>query len=209
MSQLKTCIVIAGGDVAEKIIVPEHALVICADCGYRHALAQNIHPDVLVGDFDSYLGELPEDSEIIRLPAEKDVSDTWYAVQYAQEQGCSRFEIYGTFGGERIDHAIANLQLLHAMAEKHLTAVLYFKNQVLLTVKNNAFRFSNQDYQQFSVFALSDKCCSVSISGAKYELENTELVNFFPLGLSNECIATDSPVVSVKKGTLLLVLTKK
>ncbi|MDE6657231.1 MAG: thiamine diphosphokinase, partial [Oscillospiraceae bacterium] len=130
ITQIKTCVIIAGGDVTEKINIPEHALIICADCGYSHALAQNICPDIIVGDFDSYKGQLPENSKIIYLPTEKDVSDTWYAVQYAHEQGYSRFEIYGACGGERIDHTIANLQLLHAMAEKNLEVILYHKNQI-------------------------------------------------------------------------------
>ncbi|MBD5143330.1 MAG: thiamine diphosphokinase [Ruminococcus sp.] len=209
MNQVKTCVIISGGDVAEKIFIPEKALIICADCGYRHALAQNIQPDIIVGDFDSYQGELPENSKIICLPTEKDVSDTWYAVQYAHEQGYSKFEIYGTFGGERIDHTIANLQLLHAMVEKNLEFVLYYKNQVLLAIKNNAYQISNQEYQQFSVFALSEICYDVSISGAKYLLHHVKLTNSFPWGLSNECIATDFPIVSVKEGILLLVLTRK
>lgn len=209
INQIKTCVIIAGGDVAEKIIVPDKALIICADSGYSHALAQNIQPDVIVGDFDSYKGKLPENSKIIYLPTEKDVSDTWYAVEYAQEQGYSKFEIYGTCGGERIDHTIANLQLLHAMAEKNLESILYYKNQILLAIKNNAYQISNQDYQQFSVFALSNKCFDVNISGAKYELHHVELTNSVPLGLSNECIGTSSPVVSVGEGIILLVLTKK
>ncbi|MDE5738307.1 MAG: hypothetical protein K2H93_08075, partial [Oscillospiraceae bacterium] len=65
------------------------------------------------------------------------------------------------------------------------------------------------EYQQFSVFALSDVCYDVNISGAKYLLHHVKLTNSFPWGLSNECIATGLPIVSVKDGILLLVLTRK
>ncbi|MDE5754900.1 MAG: thiamine diphosphokinase [Oscillospiraceae bacterium] len=208
MPEVKSCVIIAGGEVYEKIEIPENALVICADCGYQHALAQGIVPDVIVGDFDSYTGKLPDDPEIIHLPVEKDVSDTWFAVQYAEEHGCREFAVYGTCGGERVDHMIANLQLLHAMAEKDLKAVFYYKNQILLTVKNTSFRFSGRDYPEFSVFALSDQCIGVSISGAKYELKSIRLSNTFPLGLSNCCTADAFPEISVTEGTLLLVLTE-
>ena len=64
MNQVKTCVIISGGDIAEKIFIPEKALIICADCGYRHALAQNIQPDIIVGDFDYFQGELRENIEI-------------------------------------------------------------------------------------------------------------------------------------------------
>ncbi len=203
----KTCIIIAGGDVTEQIYLPEHAFVICADCGYLHALKQQIIPDLLVGDFDSYTDQLPEKTEIVRLPIEKDVSDTWYAVQWAMEHGFENFEIYGACGGERIDHTIANLQLMRFMAMKHLNAVLYAGIQILLTVTpEKSFCFQKEAYPHFSVFALSNICRGVTIKGAKYALENAELVSHFPLGLSNE--TEDQAEISVQEGNLLLILTK-
>lgn len=208
----KSCVVIAGGEVHEKIQIPENAVVICADCGYHHARSQGILPDMIVGDFDSCQNpdELPEHAGIIRLPVQKDVSDTWFAVQYAvTELHCTEFHVYGTCGGERVDHMIANLQLLHHMGEQNLQTRFYDKNQILLPVKNGNFQFSGRDYPEFSVFALSAQCKGVSISGAKYELKNVVLHNTFPLGLSNCCEENSSPEISVRDGILLLVLTKK
>ena len=72
---MKHCVIIAGGDLHGEVNVPKDALLICADCGYRHAKAQRIIPDVLMGDFDSYTDEFPTNCEIIRHPAEKDETD--------------------------------------------------------------------------------------------------------------------------------------
>ncbi|MDE6730465.1 MAG: thiamine diphosphokinase [Oscillospiraceae bacterium] len=207
----KKSVIIAGGEVHEKIQIPENAFVICADCGYHHAQAQGIVPDVIVGDFDSCQNpdKLPDHAEIIRLPVEKDVSDTWFAVQYAVTQlHCTEFHVYGTCGGARVDHMIANLQLLHHMGELGLQTRFYYKNQILLSVKNSDFQFSGRDYPEFSVFALSETCF-VTISGAKYLLQDHELKNTFPLGLSNCCDANSFPEISVRDGIALLVLTKK
>ncbi|MDF3003432.1 MAG: thiamine diphosphokinase, partial [Bacillota bacterium] len=64
--------------------------IICADGGYMHAAQVGLRPHVLIGDFDS-LGkealELQKDFEgsggrIIRLPAEKDDTDTLYCLKY-------------------------------------------------------------------------------------------------------------------------------
>lgn len=205
----KTCIIIAGGDVTEKIIPDDRVgLIICADSGYRYALEQGIKPDVLIGDFDSYTDELPEDVKIIRYPVEKDVSDTWAAVQYGREQGIQNFEIYGGCGGDRIDHTIANLQLLHAIASENMIGDIRYGNQRLITVHaGSSFTVFSDIFPDFSVFALSDICRGVSITGAKYPLKDADLTNRFPLGLSNEC--QEDAVISVQEGSLLLVLTEK
>ncbi|MDE5885565.1 MAG: thiamine diphosphokinase [Oscillospiraceae bacterium] len=207
----KSCVIIAGGEVHEKIEIPENAVIICADCGYHHAQAQGIIPDVIVGDFDSCQNsdKLPDHTEIIRLPVEKDVSDTWFAVQYAMtELHCTEFHVYGTCGGERVDHMIANLQLLHYMGTQDLQTRFYYKNQILQLLKNSDFRFSGRDYPEFSVFALS-KTCFVTISNVKYPLQDHKLKNTFPLGLSNCCDENSFPEISVRDGIVLLVLTKK
>jgi len=209
MSNYLSCIIIAGGDVKEPIHLDNRErLIICADGGYRHALKQGIKPDVLIGDFDSYTDNLPDDIEIVRLPVEKDVSDTWAAVQYGKEQGIKIFEIYGGCGGDRIDHTIANLQLMHYIASEGMSGFLRYGNQKLVTVCPGVeFPVQAVTFPYFSVFALSDVCKGVTIKGAKYPLKNAELTNRFPLGLSNEC--REDVLVSVREGSLLLVLTEK
>ncbi len=209
ISHLKTCIIIAGGEVQEEIQVFPDALVLCADSGYARALQQNIRPHVLIGDFDSYTDSLPEDIKIIRYPAEKDVSDTWAAVQFGKEKGRTDFMIYGAFGGDRIDHSIANFQLLRAIAEENLTAEFYYKKQVIKNLNaGKKISFFRHSFPSFSVFALSEVCKGVTIRGAKYPLENAELKNSFPLGLSNEGSEPHAEI-SVQEGNLMLVLTKK
>ena len=204
------CTIIAGGDVQEKIDLHdrEKQLLICADGGYFHALEQGIEPDVLMGDFDSYTGKLPEKVNIIRYPEEKDFSDTWAAVQYGKEQGAEIFELYGGCGGERFDHTIANLQIMRALAKEHLQAVMFYQNQKLVTLSaGETFSVPAEKFPEFSVFALSDVCRGVSITKAKYKLHNAELTNQFPLGLSNSC--QGNAEISVQEGEILLVLRKK
>jgi thiamine pyrophosphokinase len=208
VKQAAKCVIIAGGDVQEKISVYPDFLVICADGGYRHALAQNIKPDVLIGDFDSYTDELPEDIKIIRYPVEKDISDTWACVEYAKQHGCQFFNIYGAFGGDRIDHSIANFQLIRRMAEENLDFTMFYKNQRIINLHAGYGQRLRPDLNSyFSVFALSDTCKGVTIKGAKYPLENAALKNNFPLGLSNEFIG-EYLEISVKEGNLLLILTE-
>ncbi len=206
---MKTCVIIAGGDVTGEIRIPKNALVICADCGYRHALQQGIEPDVLIGDFDSYTEPLPEHCKILKHPIEKDETDTMLAVYYGKEQGCQMFNIYGVFGGRRIDHSIANIQMLHHMYEMQLNAVLYHGNTIV-SVQSPEMGVGMYPYYEgsFSLFALTDTCEGVTIKGTKYTAENITLKNSFPLGVSNS-IKDEFAEVEIKSGLLLVVQVRE
>ena len=62
-------------------------LVIAADSGWRNALKLGEKPAVLIGDFDSFGGPLPDGPEIIALKREKDDTDTQAAAGVAVARG--------------------------------------------------------------------------------------------------------------------------
>lgn len=204
----RTGIIIAGGDVKETIEIPEHTLVVCADCGYRHALAQGIVPDAIVGDFDSWTESLPEGTEILRHPPEKDDTDTWLAIEYAKSHGCGDFVIYGAFGGDRIDHAIANIQLLHRMETNALTGTLVYGDQrvSLLSGGEYVVEILHENCGMFSLFSLTEQCTGVTVRNAKYPLEDAVLRQDYPLGVSNETLG-NKVYITIETGVLLIVQT--
>jgi thiamine pyrophosphokinase len=106
--------------------------------------------------------------------------------------------------GGRIEHSIANIQLLTRIAEEGGIGYLYDDNKVLTVIKDSEIEFPTKENGFISVFSLSDKSEGVTISGLKYEIENAELTNNFPLGVSNEYIGKPSKI-SVKKGILLII----
>lgn len=203
---MRSCVIIAGGDLRGNVRIPENALVICADCGYRHAKAQGIVPDVLMGDFDSFLGEFPEQCEIIRHPAEKDETDTMLAVYYGRDRKCTEFHIYGAFGGERIDHSISNIQMLYHMAVNGLHGILYDGTSCLTVQMPGTMRYQRTN-GYLSVFSLTDECTGLTMHGTKYPLENARLTNTFPLGTSNEIIS-EYAEITLESGALLVVQTE-
>ncbi len=202
---MRTCIIIAGGDLPGTITISEHALVICADCGLRHAQRLGIVPDLIVGDFDSFTDTLPDGIETLRLPVEKDVTDTMQAVLYGAGRGCREFHIYGVFGGARIDHSLANIQMLHTMHTRGLKGVLHHGGTIVETQSpaDGVCRYPRFD-GDFSVFALTDACEGVTIRGCKYNVEEITLKNSFPLGVSN-CITDEYAEISTRTGLLLIV----
>ena len=90
-------------------------VTVSADCGYKNAKLLGIVPQFAVGDFDSETqNEIPRETEIIEVPAEKDFTDTALAVDVALEQGADFIYIIGGLGG-RLDHTMANLALLEKL----------------------------------------------------------------------------------------------
>ena len=206
---MRICVIIAGGDVTGTIDIPEDAYVICADCGLRHAHAQGIVPDLILGDFDSYTEALPEGIPVLRLPVEKDVTDTFRAVQYGEEQGIGHFHIYGAFGGARIDHSIANLQMLRYLYERGEGAVLYHGSTTVSMQYGRGITFRYPRFRgDFSLFALTQACTDVTIRGCKYNAEGITLRDSFPLGVSNT-ITEENAEITVGDGALLVVQVRE
>jgi thiamine pyrophosphokinase len=92
-------------------------LVIAADGGARHASRLEVTIDAWVGDGDSLDAEgmaalLAAGVPMERVSPDKDESDTELAVREALRRGAEGIVIVGGLGGTRIDHALANIDLL-------------------------------------------------------------------------------------------------
>lgn len=200
----KKCVIISGGDYYLPDNAANGAFVIACDKGYEYCLKSGITPDLIVGDFDSYSGDIPRVGEVKVLPHDKDDTDTMFAVKEACARGYNDIYIYCALGG-RYDHFLANLQTA-AYAALHGAKVritgLYDDFYVF---SSGEITLKKQEEKSLSVFALSDKCEGVTIKGAKWELDGAELVNGFPLGASNEWCGDEDAVIGVKKGVLMVV----
>lgn len=205
---MANCIVISAGDIDDLSILKSSSLnsyIICADGGYIHASNAGIYPDVVIGDFDTFLGELPADIECIRYPSEKDDTDTMLAIKLAIDRGYKNITIFGATGG-RFDHTYANVQALAFATEHGCTASIINGTTTITHIKNDRIILPSMS-GIFSVFAYSDICEGVTISGAKYELDKATVTNTFAIGTSNEFVDSDVEI-SVENGSLLIVITK-
>lgn len=204
MSQ--TCLIITG---APQCHIPPSAqgadYIIACDQGYGHAVSAGIVPDLVVGDFDSWPGPIAAGIEVRRADPVKDETDTFLAMEAAIEKGYKNLIICGAFGG-RIDHELANISLCGYAAEKGIHCTLVDQNHQIFAFQNGTRRISRGRWTKISIFAMDRIVRGVTLSGLRYPLEEAELTNTFPLGVSNE-FAADKAVVSVKEGMLLVVLS--
>ena len=181
-------------------------LVIAADAGLRYLEEQGIRADLVIGDFDT-LKYIPGHSNTIALNAEKDDTDTLAAVREGIRAGYTSFHIYCGTGG-RIDHTMANLQVIAYLSANNMCGFLFDNGTVITAMTNGSLCFGKIPCGYVSVFSCSEKAEGVTLCGLKYELNHATLTNTFPVGVSNEFIGRESSI-SVGSGTLFIVFPKE
>lgn len=202
----KICYIVCAGEKCRLgFSAKEDDLVIAADGGLSYLEGENIKPDIIIGDFDS-LGYKPEGKNVIKLNTCKDETDTFSCVEKGMSLGYDFFKIYCATGG-RIDHTVANLQLLSYIAKNGRRGEIYSEDSVLTAVKNGELRLEERQSGYISVFSLSDESRGVCIENLKYTVSNATLTSTFPIGTSNEFIGKPARI-SVEDGTLLIVFPR-
>lgn len=206
---MKRCHIFAGGDLGKidnTWFNTHNDFIICADGGYRHAKKIDLEPDIIVGDFDSYTGKLPKNTEIYRSVPEKDDTDTLMAVKIAIEHGYDLIYLYGALGGSRFDHAFANIQTMLYAHEHGASLILVGNEYICLQGKGEAMypRTSKYGEKYFSVFALTDTVKIKSLRGVKYPLENYSMKPSYPIGVSNE-ITSAQAFLDIEYGIALVI----
>lgn len=204
---MKRCFIFAAGSFYGLREAPLAGdVVIAADAGFRLCRELGVTPDLLMGDFDSM--EAPKDfAHLIRVPVEKDDTDTMLAVKTGLERGETEFHIYGGMGGRRTDHTIANFQALLYLARRGAQGWLYGQGERYTAVCGGTVTFPARDRGILSVFCLGADARDVSIQGGQYPLHHAVLTAEFPLGVSNHFVG--QPItVSVRDGSLLIGLVE-
>lgn len=181
-------------------------VIVCADSGMDYARRCGVVPSIVLGDFDSYSGALPGNTEIIRLPAEKDDTDTMFAARLGLERGVDEFLIAGGIGG-RLDHTLGAVQTLNFLVSNGAAASMCDGKQSI-EVLNAPFtkEYSPDGVAYFSLLALTPQVTGVTLKGFKYPLCDAVLTYDFPLAVSNEIISPAAEV-SARSGRLAVVRT--
>lgn len=202
---MDTCALVAASDFnSQQFAKMQDAgafdYVIAADAGYAHVRSVGATPNLAVGDFDS-LGFMPADCPIEEFPAHKDMSDLEIALGRAAELGFKRIVVFGALGG-RLDHTIANMQLLARFAEEGLETIVVGLDSVMgYVVGPGLLQLPSGHTGTVSVFSLCAESQGVTEEGLEYGLEDASLSNRTTLGLSNELIGKPASI-AVRKGTL-------
>lgn len=203
-----------GGEVDKSALesaISEDALVIAADSGYDNAkkLKYAERCDFVVGDFDS-TNETAfcSRAKIVRVPAEKNETDTQLAINIALQNGADNIYIIGGLSG-RLDHTLSNLHLLEALTKIGITACICDGyNRVRYLKERSSLLIPKSEYKYFGLILAEKEAKGVSIEGAKYLLKNAKLTKNDPsFAISNE-VTENFAMVSSKKCGLFVIESK-
>jgi thiamine pyrophosphokinase len=217
-------LVVAGGDVGSRAELDAAwpgwdagvEAVVAADGGLARAEAIGLRPTLLVGDLDSLAPDAvarahADGLPIARARPDKDESDTELAVLEAVGLGATRITLLGVFGGERLDHGLANLVLLAHPALAGIDVVELDQRTRVRLVTAPApdggpvtCLVAGPVGGLVSLLPLGGDVTGVTTGGLRYPLAD-ELLALGPArGLSNERTAPDA-AVTVRAGRLLVV----
>ena len=204
------CIILAGGPSrcggVPLTVLPGDYVIAC-DSGYLLAQERGLLPDLVVGDFDSYGGEIDPRIPVQEVSARKNDTDTLLGLRKGLKRGFRDFFILGGFGG-RLDHTVANLQSLAFLCEQGARGQIHTDENHAWAVRNGDVTLKKLPGCHLSGFAWGGPAYGVTLSGVSYPLEEHTLTPGFPLGVSNE-FAGDTACISVREGTLLIVASRE
>ena len=173
----KKAFIYTGGTVFDEYVIekPEKGdLVIAADAGYLVAKRMGITPNVLLGDFDTLGAEnIPEGIECLRVPAEKNDTDTQLAVSTAIERGAKEIVIVGGLSG-RLDHTLSTLAILEKLWERkndRIYATLTDGKNRVRFLRNSGTILPRSQYRYFSLIAADELVKGITLDGCKYPLK--------------------------------------
>lgn len=207
---MSKCVIIGGAGIRDydsiKEYLKEDDFNIFCDSGLKHMEKLGVHPDLIIGDFDSYKN--PHlDVETIVLPREKDDTDTAYAAGEAIRRGFKDVLMIGA-GGGREDHTLVNIYLLFRFDTCGIRARIVDDYSEMEVVSEKT-AYIEDSCLYFSLLNMTGKAKGVTIKNARFPLQNGEIPVERQYGTSNEVLPGQTAEVSVLEGRLLLIKVRK
>ena len=218
MKDFSNVIIIAGGNVEadflkEQLEILGYSFIIGADKGIEVLQKIGTDPNLILGDFDSADCDTLDDFrrkkiEIIELNPIKDDTDMEFAIRESIRRFPGKpIKIFGATG-TRLDHTVANMELLHIGYEDSLVTkieLLDSHNRIKLLSPG---KFSIVRKEQFggfiSLICYTDEVKGLTLEGLKYGLTDKNIKKGTSLCISNE-IVDEKAAISFDEGMVFLI----
>lgn len=207
-------LILANGRKPGKNLVQKHIkdadIVLAVDGAASYVREYGITAGALIGDLDSVR---PEDLrfieeqkiKIIRLPREKDDTDTLAAFNEAVWTGADEIVLLGALG-RRFDHSFGNVMLLTRALRLGIKATVQDDKNTLFAA-DGAVLLTGRAGDIVSVLPLTEGVVADASTGLKYPLRNLPIPLDNPVGVSNEMTASQAEF-RIKSGIALIALSR-
>lgn len=206
-------LIVTGGEPPSKGLITDRASraewIIAADRGAGYCLDAGIIPHLVVGDMDSLEDEAlrrleTSGVECRRFDTDKDRTDTEIALREALGRGARHIEILGALG-DRLDHTLANVHLLHMALRHGVQALIITDFQQIFLVGSRSTLEHGQGCT-VSFLPLTERVEGIVLDGFAYDLDDAVMEIGTPYGVSN-VVRKPLARVSVRNGILLAMLS--
>ena len=210
---MKICIILNGEIKDYKYIKSiicknNYDYIICSDGGANHTYKMNIVPDYIIGDLDSIEDNVikyykSKNVKFNKFPTKKDETDTELSIWLANKLNAKKIDLIGALGG-RIDHTIANMNLLYYIRNKNIIPkMISEKEEVYIAIEEEIIIDGNKG-DTISIIPIKGDAKGITLKNLEYPLENGIMDFSRPLGISN--IMTNSSCnIKVNEGSIIII----
>ncbi len=186
--------------------------VIAVDGGANHLYEIGIIPDYIIGDLDSIddkTKEYYEEKNVVfsKFPSKKNETDAELAVLKAINNGNFNIDIFAGLGG-RIDHELANIQLLYFVLKRGANARILTESVEIYIIENGKLTVNGRAGDLISVLPLKGDVKGVTLKDLEYPLNEFDFEYSITRGISNVML-NESCYIEVKQGSVIVIKTKK
>ncbi len=206
-------LIFGGGELDEWAVklIRESDTLVGADRGAWFLLSQGYRPHIAMGDFDSVSSEQMAHIRACAMsfrdcdPIMKDYTDSELAYMWALEQKPDEIVLLG-MTGTRLDHTLANVQLLRRGLEAQVRTTLQdAHNRIALTASKLVL--TDEGFSYISLLPLTTEVHGVTLEGFQYPLQDATLTMGHSLAVSNKLIAPEG-CVTVRTGEMLIIQSR-
>ena len=195
--------------------------IIAVDGGLAFADRSDLSITHLVGDFDTIDGTILEkyihrlDICVHQFIPEKDYTDTDIAVKLAlsliknhhsEENEEKMIHILGGTGS-RLDHVLANLQMLKNILDEDVRGIIIDQNNIIEMIRGErVLKREEMTGTYVSLIPVTMELTGITLSGFKYPLENASSHFGESLMVSNELLEEEGRIF-IKEGMAWMIIS--
>lgn len=183
--------------------------IIAADGGANFLYERRENIDYIVGDMDSINENAlsyyeQRCTEIEKLNKKKDITDSERAVEVIETLGYSRIIMLGAYG-DRIDHFLANLDLLYLADKKGIRLTMVNKKNTINLFKQGTHIVDADIGQTVSFNTISGDVYGITLEGFEYLLKDSDMKQG-SFHMTSNVVISENPTITIKKGSILCII---